>query len=269
MYSLQILQALAILGAAAAGSNENSDVCVTASAYDGTATSPISGCTAGTTGCSSSGYYECDTGISLVKTAMFASNISACSDAYLAGDGYTTEADYTQLFSACCSDGIGPCDPDHSTMCADPTQYDGSASSSIEGCTPGTSVCDASGYWTCDGVADVYLTIMSSDWADCSAAIVEPSDPDSATWAEMTFVLRARAPARARNSLSLSPRPGVCTSGNISGALAVVRAIRSAARTSAARRPRPPCRASSRASRSSRSPRSFERRADQNALSCL
>ena len=195
MYSLQILQALAILGAAAAGSNENSDVCVTASAYDGTATSPISGCTAGTTGCSSSGYYECDTGISLVKTAMFASNISACSDAYLAGDGYTTEADYTQLFSSsCCSDGAGPCDPDHSVMCADPTQYDGSASTALQGCTPGSSICDSAGYWTCDGAADYLSISMTAAWDACSTAAM-----DGMTEEEYTSVVHADARARFQN----------------------------------------------------------------------
>ena len=95
MYSLQILQALAILGAAAAGSNENSDVCVTASAYDGTAVSPIPStdpfCGSD---CTSDGYYYCDPVITLAKTDSFASNITACSTAAMGGDDYymTTEA---------------------------------------------------------------------------------------------------------------------------------------------------------------------------------
>ena len=50
MLAVQIFALLTGLGAASASNNANSDVCVTASAYDGTAASPVSGCPAGTTG---------------------------------------------------------------------------------------------------------------------------------------------------------------------------------------------------------------------------
>ena len=124
------------------------------------------------------------------------------------GGTTVTEADYTQLFASCCTDGIGPCDPDHSAMCADPTQYSGSASSPVEGCTPGATNCDSAGYWTCDGVADVYATSMgTTGWADCSTTI--PSGSTS-TWAETTFVARAysraRAPGTDSATCSLTPR---------------------------------------------------------------
>ena len=121
-------------------------------------------------------------------------------------------------------------------MCANPTQYSGSASSPVSGCcdpgdmmagccTPGVDCCgtpgpacaavdwaaadcDSAGYWTCDGVADVYATSMgTTGWADCSTTI--PSGSTS-TWAETTFVARAysraRAPGTDSATCSLTPR---------------------------------------------------------------
>ena len=61
MYALRLLLILAMLGAATA-SNENSDVCATASAYDGTLSGPSG---------------ECDTMIPYVATTMYASDISS------------------------------------------------------------------------------------------------------------------------------------------------------------------------------------------------
>ena len=99
MYALRLLLILAMLGAATA-SNENSDVCATASAYDGTLSGPSG---------------ECDTMIPYVATTMYASDISACSTATI--DGGYTEARYTDYaFSACCTDGISACKPDHSSI---------------------------------------------------------------------------------------------------------------------------------------------------------
>ena len=130
-----------LVGAASAA---NSDVCTTAADYDGTASSIISGCDTGSSTCDSSGYWICDDVITLM-TGQYASAITACSDATVSDDSTNTEADYTQLFSSsCCSGGDGPCDPDHTAMCEDPTQYDGSASTGASGCTLGSSICDSS-----------------------------------------------------------------------------------------------------------------------------
>ena len=155
-------------------------------------------------------------------------------------------------------------DADHSSMCADPSQYDGSATSGFDGCSG--SDCDGS-YWKCDAIADYLAMSMTSDWSACSTANMDDDDPNAASEAYYTSVL-ARADARTRKpEPDPYPRPlpsppacaRVYTSGNFWGALAVVRATRSAARTSLlARRPRPPCRASSRPVRSSPSPPCFE-----------
>ena len=129
--------------------------------------------------------------------------------------------------SSLCAVSVATQSNSYSAMCADPAQYSGSASSPVEGCcdpdpedtamagcctqengccgTPGPACaavdwaaadCDSAGYWTCDGVADVYATSMgTTGWADCSTTI--PSGSTS-TWAETTFVARADARARTR-----------------------------------------------------------------------
>merc|ERR1712185_300234 len=53
--------------------------------------------------------------IPYVATTMYASDILACSTATI--DGGYTEARYTDYaFSACCTDGISACKPDHSSI---------------------------------------------------------------------------------------------------------------------------------------------------------
>ena len=58
-------------------------------------------------------------------------------------------------------------------MCADPSQYDERHVG--HRAAPGAE--DTSGYWTCDGVADL-MPLMSSDWADCSTAAVDSTDSE-------------------------------------------------------------------------------------------
>ena len=196
MLALRMLALLAGLGAASAS---NSDVCTTASAYDGTASSSISGCSVAGS-CDSSGYWICDDVVTMM-TNVYASAITACSDDAIAGST-VTEADYTQLFSSsCCSDGAGPCDPDHSVMCADPTQYDGSASTALQGCTPGSSICDSAGYWTCDGAADYLSISMSSTWEACSTDVMDDDSSNPTSEAQYTCVARA---AHARQELRIA-----------------------------------------------------------------
>ena len=196
MSATKIVLALSSLCAVSVATQSNSDVCTTAANYDAAATATMMSS-------------DCDTAIPLLISSFLASDISACSSTYVTGTTLT-EAYYIQQMSTdCCTDGIGPCDPDHSAMCADPTQYSGSASSPVEGCTPGATNCDSAGYWTCDGVADVYATSMgTTGWADCSTTAGGLS-----TWAETTFVACADSRARAPGtdsvtcSLSLTPRP--------------------------------------------------------------
>ena len=195
MSATKIVLALSSLCAVSVATQSNSDVCTTAANYDAAATATMMS-------------MDCDTAIPVLISTYLASDISACSSTYVTGTT-VTEAYYIQQFSTdCCTDGIGPCDPDHSAMCADPTQYSGSASSPVEGCTPGATNCDSAGYWTCDGVADVYAMSMgTTGWADCSTTI--PSGSTS-TWAETTFVARAysraRAPGTDSATCSLTPR---------------------------------------------------------------
>ena len=185
---------LALLSGLGAASAANSDVCTTAANYDGDLVSDISGC-ASPWDCSSDGYYICDSVVSLM-TSSYTEDITACGDTAIGGTT-VTEADYTQLFSSCCTDGIGPCDPDHTAMCEDPTQYDGSATSGISGCdSTSTTLCDSSGYWTCDGAADYISLVMTESWSTCSTAAM--SDDDTTTQEEYTSVARADARARTR-----------------------------------------------------------------------
>jgi hypothetical protein len=174
MSATKIVLALSSLCAVSVATQSNSDVCTTAANYDAAATATMMSS-------------DCDTAIPVLISSFLASDISACSSTYVTGTTLT-EAYYIQQMSTdCCTDGIGPCDPDHSAMCADPTQYSGSASSPVEGCTPGATNCDSAGYWTCDGVADVYAMSMgTTGWADCSTTI--PSGSTS-TWAETTQML--------------------------------------------------------------------------------
>ena len=176
------IQLLALLlGAASAA---NSDVCTTAADYDGAAVSNIGGCNSGSS--CSGGYWICD---SVITNMMYSydSNVTACSDAAIYSGATVTEADYTQLFSSsCCSGGAGPCDPDHSAMCEDPTQYDGSASSGIEGCTPGSAICDSAGYWTCDGAADYLSISMSAAWDACSTDVMDDDSSNPMSEAQYT-----------------------------------------------------------------------------------
>ena len=72
MLALRMLALLAGLGAASAS---NSDVCTTASAYDGTASSSISGCSVAGS-CDSSGYWICDDVVTMM-TNVYAPKSSA------------------------------------------------------------------------------------------------------------------------------------------------------------------------------------------------
>ena len=206
MSATKIVLALSSLCAVSVATQSNSDVCTTAANYDGTATATMMTEPQHLTADGHSP--DCDTAIPMLISTYLASDISACSSTYVTGTT-VTEAYYIQQFSTdCCTDGIGPCDVDHSAMCADPTQYSGSASSPVSGCTPGATNCDSAGYWTCDGVADVYAPSMgTTGWADCSTTI--PSGSTS-TWAETTFVARAysraRAPGTDSATCSLTPR---------------------------------------------------------------
>ena len=199
MSATKIVLALSSLCAVSVATQSNSDVCTTAANYDGTATATMMS-------------MDCDTAIPVLISTYLASDISACSSTYVTGTT-GTEAYFIQQFSTdCCTDGIGPCDVDHSAMCADPTQYSGSASSPVSGCTPGATNCDSAGYWTCDGVADYYATSMgTTGWADCSTTSSDETSSGSSTWEEITFVARtysrACEPETDSATCSLASRP--------------------------------------------------------------
>jgi hypothetical protein len=205
MSATKIVLALSSLCAVSVATQSNSDVCTTAANYDGTATATMMST-------------DCDTAIPMLISTYLASDISACSSTYVTGSTTVTEAQYIQQFSTdCCTDGIGPCDVDHSAMCADPTQYSGSAASPVyaySGCIEGgCTVCTSDCYYTCDGFADIYAEASTfPGWASCSATPknVAAGQDSTSTWEQTTFVARAysraRAPGTDSATCSLTPR---------------------------------------------------------------
>ena len=130
----------------------DSDMCATASAYTSDSESAIGGCESGSM--CSNGFWTCD-GIATMYLPKYASAVTACSQTTNSELFGNTEAAFTKMMTmGCCSDGVGVCDPDYSSICQDPTTYDGSASSLVSGCSAGSDVCDNSGYWKCDSAMD-------------------------------------------------------------------------------------------------------------------